>query len=286
MFNILFIGIGNMGFPMAGYLSQKHKVTIFNRSKEKQKRWITEYNGEILDDLKSINKDYDFIISCVGNDSDLEEIINHSFDNLQKESVFIDHSTVSPETVIKLSKRLNSKSVYLLDAPVSGGQAGAENGALSIMVGGDLDAFKKSKPVMDLYGKKVEYMGDTGSGQQTKIINQICIGGLIQSLSEAIYFMKHTNLDPSKVLDVISSGAAQSWQMENRFKTMTEDKFDFGFAVDLMRKDLSIAFRESEKYGIDLEITKIIDTFYEDLQKQGHNNLDTSSLIKRLFKSV
>ena len=284
MFNILFIGIGNMGFPMAGYLSQKHKVTIFNRSKEKQKRWITEYNGEILDDLKSINKDYDFIISCVGNDSDLEEIINHSFDNLQKESVFIDHSTVSPETVIKLAKRLNSKSVYLLDAPVSGGQAGAENGALSIMVGGDLDAFKKSKPVMDLYGKKVEYMGDTGSGQQTKIINQICIGGLIQSLSEAIYFMKHTNLDPSKVLDVISSGAAQSWQMENRFKTMTEDKFDFGFAVDLMRKDLSIAFRESEKYGIDLEITKIIDTFYEDLQKQGHNNLDTSSLIKRLIK--
>ena len=284
MFNILFIGIGNMGFPMAGYLSQKHKVTIFNRSKEKQKRWITEYNGEILDDLKSINKDYDFIISCVGNDSDLEEVIHNSFDNLQKESVFIDHSTVSPETVIKLSKRLNSKSVYLLDAPVSGGQAGAENGALSIMVGGDLDAFKKSKPVMDLYGKKVEYMGDTGSGQQTKIINQICIGGLIQSLSEAIYFMKHTNLDPSKVLDVISSGAAQSWQMENRFKTMTEDKFDFGFAVDLMRKDLSIAFRESEKYGIDLEITKIIDTFYEDLQKQGHNNLDTSSLIKRLIK--
>ena len=284
MFNILFIGIGNMGFPMAGYLSQKHKVTIFNRSKEKQKRWITEYNGEILDDLKSINKNYDFVISCVGNDSDLEEIINHSFDNLQKKSVFIDHSTVSPETVIKLSKRLNSKSVYLLDAPVSGGQAGAENGALSIMVGGDLDAFKKSKPVMDLYGKKVEYMGDTGSGQQTKIINQICIGGLIQSLSEAIYFMKHTNLDPSKVLDVISSGAAQSWQMENRFKTMTEDKFDFGFAVDLMRKDLSIAFRESEKYGIDLEITKIIDTFYEDLQKQGHNNLDTSSLIKRLIK--
>ena len=284
MFNILFIGIGNMGFPMAGYLSQKHKVTIFNRSKEKQKRWITEYNGEILDDLKSINKDYDFIISCVGNDSDLEEIINHSFDNLQKESVFIDHSTVSPETVIKLAKRLNGKSVYLLDAPVSGGQAGAENGALSIMVGGDLDAFKKSKPVMDLYGKKVEYMGDTGSGQQTKIINQICIGGLIQSLSEAIYFMKHTNLDPSKVLDVISSGAAQSLQMENRFKTMTEKKFDFGFAVDLMRKDLSIAFRESEKYGIDLEITKIIDTFYEDLQKQGHNNLDTSSLIKRLIK--
>ena len=284
MFNILFIGIGNMGFPMAGYLSQKHKVTIFNRSKEKLKRWITEYNGEILDDLKSINKDYDFIISCVGNDSDLEEIINHSFDNLQKESVFIDHSTVSPETVIKLAKRLNGKSVYLLDAPVSGGQAGAENGALSIMVGGDFDAFKKSKPVMDLYGKKVEYMGDTGSGQQTKIINQICIGGLIQSLSEAIYFMKHTNLDPSKVLDVISSGAAQSWQMENRFKTMTEDKFDFGFAVDLMRKDLSIAFRESEKYGIDLEITKIIDTFYEDLQKQGHNNLDTSSLIKRLIK--
>ena len=284
MFNILFIGIGNMGFPMAGYLSQKYKVTIFNRSKEKQKRWITEYDGEILDDLKSINKDYDFIISCVGNDSDLEEVIHHSFDYLQKESVFIDHSTVSPETVIKLAKRLNGKSVYLLDAPVSGGQAGAENGALSIMVGGDLDAFKKSKPVMDLYGKKVEYMGDTGSGQQTKIINQICIGGLIQSLSEAIYFMKHTNLDPSKVLDVISSGAAQSWQMENRFKTMTEDKFDFGFAVDLMRKDLSIAFRESEKYGIDLEITKIIDTFYEDLQKQGHNNLDTSSLIKRLIK--
>ena len=284
MFNILFIGIGNMGFPMAGFLSLKHKVTIFNRSKEKQKRWITEYKGEVLDDLKSINNHYDFIISCVGNDSDLEEIINYSFDNLKKDSVFIDHSTVSPETIIKLSKKLISKSVYLLDAPVSGGQAGAENGALSIMVGGDFEAFKKSKPVMDLYGKKVEFMGDTGSGQQTKIINQICIGGIIQSLSEAIYFMKQTNLDPSKVLEVISSGAAQSWQMENRFKTMKENKFDFGFAIDLMRKDLSIAFKESEKYGIDLEITKIIDKFYKDLQEQGFNRLDTSSLIKRLIK--
>ena len=172
----------------------------------------------------------------------------------------------------------------MLDAPVSGGQAGAENGALSIMVGGDLDAFKKSKPVMDLYGKKVEYMGDTGSGQQTKIINQICIGGLIQSLSEAIYFMKHTNLDPSKVLDVISSGAAQSWQMENRFKTMTEDKFDFGFAVDWMRKDLKIAMEEAKNNGSLLPITEIIDKYYAEVQDMGGKRWDTSSLIKRFRK--
>ena len=285
MFKILFIGIGNMGFPMAGYLSKLNKVTVYNRSKEKIDKWLSIFDGKSIESLSEINKEYDFVISCIGNDKDLWDITisqNGCLDQLKENSIFIDHSTVSPQLVLKLEKSFAERKVNFLDAPISGGQSGAENGSLSIMVGGNKQSFIRSEEVLKSYGKKIKFMGSPGSGQLTKIINQICIAGLIQGLSEAIYFMKQTNLSSDDVLEVISSGAAQSWQMENRFKTMVDNEFDFGFAVDLMRKDLSIAFDQAREYGIDLEITKIVDDFYSEIQKIGGNKYDTSSLIKRL----
>ena len=286
MYKILFIGIGTMGFPMAGYLSKNNDVSVYNRSKEKVEKWLSTYKGHSLNSLTEINKDYDFIISCIGNDNDLKDItISESgcLNLLKKDSIFIDHSTVSPKLVIDLEKKFSEKKIHFLDAPVSGGQSGAENGTLSIMVGGHKQSFIKSEELLKFYGKKIKFMGNVGSGQLTKIINQVCIAGLIQGLSEAIYFMKQTDLAPEDVLEVISSGAAQSWQMENRFSTMVNNKFDFGFAVDLMRKDLSIAFNQAQEYGIDLEVTKIVDDFYSEIQKIGGNRFDTSSLVKRLI---
>tara|TARA_B100001741_G_C16502082_1_gene575283 strand:- start:25 stop:888 length:864 start_codon:yes stop_codon:yes gene_type:complete len=285
MFKILFIGIGNMGFPMAGYLSKLNKVTVYNRSKEKIDKWLSIFEGKSIKSLSEINKEYDFVISCIGNDDDLRDITisqNGCLDQLKENSIFIDHSTVSPKLVLKLEKSFAERKVNFLDAPISGGQSGAENGTLSIMVGGNKQSFIRSEEVLKSYGKKIKFMGSPGSGQLTKIINQVCIAGLIQGLSEAIYFMKQTNLSPDDVLEVISSGAAQSWQMENRFKTMVDNEFDFGFAVDLMRKDLSITFDQAKEYGIDLQITKIVDDFYSEIQKMGGNKYDTSSLVKRL----
>ena len=275
-----------MGFPMAGYLSKFNDVTVYNRSKEKIDKWLSIYDGNSIKSLSEVNKEYDFVISCIGNDNDLQNIItseNGCLDQLKENSIFIDHSTVSPKLVLKLEKAFAEKKVNFLDAPISGGQSGAENGTLSIMVGGNKQSFIRSEEILKSYGKKIKFMGNPGSGQLTKIINQICIAGLIQGLSEAIYFMKQTDLDPDDVLDVISSGAAQSWQMENRFKTMVDNEFDFGFAVDLMRKDLSITFDQAKEYGIDLEITKIVDDFYSEIQKIGGNKYDTSSLVKRLI---
>ncbi len=275
-----------MGFPMAGYLSKFNDVTVYNRSKEKIDKWLSIYDGKSIKSLSEVNKEYDFVISCIGNDNDLQNITiseNGCLDQLKENSIFIDHSTVSPKLVLKLEKAFAEKKVNFLDAPISGGQSGAENGTLSIMVGGNKQSFIRSEEILKSYGKKIKFMGNPGSGQLTKIINQICIAGLIQGLSEAIYFMKQTDLDPDDVLDVISSGAAQSWQMENRFKTMVDNEFDFGFAVDLMRKDLSITFDQAKEYGIDLEITKIVDDFYSEIQKMGGNKHDTSSLVKRLI---
>ncbi len=286
MYKILFIGIGIMGFPMAGYLSKTNDVSVYNRSKEKMDKWQSVYKGKVINDLSLINKEYDFVISCVGNDKDLQDITtseNGCLNQLKEGSIFIDHSTVSPKLVLELEKIFSQKKVTFLDAPISGGQSGAENGTLSIMVGGDKKAFVKCEELLKSYGKKIKFMGNSGSGQLTKIINQICIAGLIQGLSEAIYFMKQTELSPEDVLDVISSGAAQSWQMENRFTTMVDNKFDFGFAVDLMRKDLSITFEQAKEYGINLEVTKIVDDFYSEIQKMGGNQFDTSSLVKRLI---
>ena len=276
-----------MGFPMAGFLSEKYEVSVYNRSKEKISIWKKKYGGNAVDNLNQLDEKFDFIISCIGNDDDLREITSNDtgcFNAIRKNTIFIDHSTVSPKIVQELELKLKEKEAFFLDAPISGGQLGAEKGQLSIMVGGDKNAFNKSENIFEVYGKKRKYMGSSGSGQLTKIINQICIAGLVQGLSESIYFMKQTKLNPEDVLDVISSGAAQSWQMDNRFMTMTENKFDFGFAVDLMRKDLSIAFDEAKKFGIDLEITKIVDEFYKDVQNMGGNNFDTSSLVKRLLR--
>ena len=286
MYKILFIGIGTMGFPMAGYLSKTNDVSVYNRSKEKMDKWQSIYKGKVVNDLSLINKEYDFVISCVGNDKDLQDITtseNGCLNQLKEDSIFIDHSTVSPKLVLELEKIFSQKKVTFLDAPISGGQSGAENGTLSIMVGGNKKAFIRCEELLKSYGKKIKFMGNPGSGQLTKIINQICIAGLIQGLSEAIYFMKQTDLSPEDVLDVISSGAAQSWQMENRFTTMVDNKFDFGFAVDLMRKDLSITFEQAKEYGINLEVTKIVDDFYSEIQKMGGNQFDTSSLVKRLI---
>ena len=286
MHRILFIGIGTMGFPMAGYLSKTNDVSVYNRSKEKVDKWLSIYQGNLVQNLSGINKEYDFVISCIGNDNDLEDITiseTGCLNQLKENSVFIDHSTVSPKLVSKLEKEFSQRKVNFLDAPISGGQSGAENGTLSIMVGGNKQAFIKSEELLKSYGKKIKFMGNSGSGQLTKIINQICIAGLIQGLSEAIYFMKQTDLTPEDVLEVISSGAAQSWQMENRFSTMVNNEFDFGFAVDLMRKDLSIAFNQAQEYGIDLEVTKIVDDFYSEIQTMGGNKFDTSSLVKRLI---
>ena len=274
-----------MGYPMAGHLSKTNNVTVYNRTTSKSKKWIEDFNGTILLNLSEIDSHYDFVISCIGNDEDLIEITtaeNGCFKLLSYNSIFIDHSTVSPKLVKTINTEASNLGLTFLDAPISGGEAGAINGALSIMVGGSLESFNKSEKLLQAYGKKIKYMGPSGSGQLTKIINQICIAGLVQGLSEAVHFMKKTDLSADDVLDVISGGAAQSWQLDNRLKTMSEDKFNFGFAVDLMRKDLGIAFDQAEEYGIDLEVTKIVDKFYSELQKMGHNRLDTSSLIKRL----
>lgn len=270
---------------MAGHLSKTNNVTVYNRTTSKSKKWIEDFNGTILLNLSEIDSHYDFVISCIGNDEDLIEITiaeNGCFKLLSYNSIFIDHSTVSPKLVKTINTEASNLGLTFLDAPISGGEAGAINGALSIMVGGSLESFNKSEKLLQTYGKKIKYMGPSGSGQLTKIINQICIAGLVQGLSEAVHFMKKTDLSADDVLDVISGGAAQSWQLDNRLKTMSEDKFNFGFAVDLMRKDLGIAFDQAEEYGIDLEVTKIVDKFYSELQKMGHNSLDTSSLIKRL----
>ena len=274
-----------MGYPIAGHLSKTNNVSVYNRTTSKSKKWIEDFNGTILLNLSEIDSHYDFVISCIGNDEDLIEITtaeNGCFKLLSYNSIFIDHSTVSPKLVKTINTEASNLGLTFLDAPISGGEAGAINGALSIMVGGSLESFNKSEKLLQTYGKKIKYMGPSGSGQLTKIINQICIAGLVQGLSEAVHFMKKTDLSADDVLDVISGGAAQSWQLDNRLKTMSENKFNFGFAVDLMRKDLGIAFDQAEEYGIDLEVTKIVDKFYSELQKMGHNRLDTSSLIKRL----
>ena len=284
---ILFIGLGTMGYPMAGHLSRGNDVTVYNRSRLKADNWIKEYKGNLITNLSELNDRFDYIISCVGNDNDLEEITISSFGcfkNLNSETVFIDHSTVSPKIVKLINKEALKLGIQFLDAPISGGEAGAINGALSIMVGGNLRSFEKSREVLQSYGKKIKFMGVSGSGQLTKIINQICIAGLVQGLAEAVHFMKKTDLAVDDVVDVISGGAAQSWQLDNRFKTMSEDKFNFGFAVDLMRKDLGIAFEQAADFGIELEVTKIVDQFYLELQQMGYNDLDTSSLIKRLTR--
>ena len=287
-YNVAFIGLGVMGYPMAGYISKAgHNVTVYNRTSTKAEKWITEYKGKIANTPAEAAKDSDFVFSCVGNDTDLTEVAigkNGIYNTIKKGSIYIDNTTASADIARKLSKSAEAHGFRFLDAPVSGGQAGAENGALTVMVGGSKIAFQKAEPIINCYSKKIKLLGESGSGQLAKMVNQICIAGLVQGLSEGINFGIKAGLNMEDVIEVISKGAAQSWQMENRYKTMIDDKFDFGFAVDWMRKDLKIALEEAKKNNSLLPVTEIVDKYYEDVQKMGGKRWDTSSLIKRLSK--
>ncbi len=289
-FKVSFIGLGVMGYPMAGYISKAgHDVTVYNRTKSKAEKWIKQYKGRLADTPENAAKDSDFVFTCVGNDNDLKEVTigkNGIFNSIKKGAIYIDSTTASATIARELYKNAQAHDFGFLDAPVSGGQAGAENGALTVMVGGDKNDFNKAEKIISCYSKKVKLLGPSGSGQLAKMVNQICIAGLVQGLSEAINFGINAGLKMEDVIEVISKGAAQSWQMENRYKTMLDDKFDFGFAVDWMRKDLKIALDEAKKNNSPLPITKIVDGYYEEIQKMGGNRWDTSSLIKRFKKKV
>ena len=288
MSKVSFIGLGVMGYPMAGHISKAgHDVTVFNRTTAKAEKWTKEYKGKFAKSPMEAVKDSDFIFSCVGNDNDLKEVTlgdNGLFKSAKKNSVYIDNTTASAEIARELYKKAKEAGFQFLDAPVSGGQAGAENGALTVMIGGEEDAFKKASPVIDSYSKKMKLLGPAGNGQLAKMVNQICIAGVVQGLSEAINFGLNAKLKMEDVIETISKGAAQSWQMENRYKTMIDDKFDYGFAVDWMRKDLKIAMDEAKRNNSPLPITKLIDEYYGEVQKMGGNRWDTSSLIKRFRK--
>ena len=286
--NVAFIGLGVMGYPMAGYISKGgHNVTVYNRTGAKADKWIKDFKGKKADTPKDAAKDADYIFTCVGNDNDLKEVTfgeNGIFKSIKKGAVYIDNTTASATIAREIYSHAKKNGFGFLDAPVSGGQAGAENGALTVMVGGDQEDFDKALDKIDCYSKKVKLLGKSGSGQLAKMVNQICIAGLVQGLSEAINFGQKAGLNMEDVIEVISKGAAQSWQMENRYKTMLEDKFDFGFAVDWMRKDLKIAMEEAKNNGSLLPITEIIDKYYAEVQDMGGKRWDTSSLIKRFRK--
>ena len=286
--NVSFIGLGVMGYPMAGHLQNKgYNVTVYNRTIAKAEKWVEEYKGSMAKTPGEASQNSEIVFMCVGRDEDIIEVMEGEDGILSKVtegSIIVDHTTASAEIARNYYQKLKDKKLSFLDAPVSGGQAGAENGVLSIMIGGDEKDYNTVKPVLTSYGKAVELIGPSGSGQIAKMINQICIAGLVQGLSEAMAFGKKSNVDMEKVLSVISKGAAQSWQMENRYRTMLDGKFDYGFAVDWMRKDLSICFNEADKNGANLPITKIVDKYYEEVQKNGGNRFDTSSLMTLVDK--
>ena len=287
-FNVAFIGLGVMGYPMAGYISKAgHNVTVFNRTKSKAEKWIGEYKGKMANTPAEAADGADFVFTCVGNDNDLREVSlgEHGlFNTAKKGCVYIDNSTVSAEISRELYAAAKDKGFDFLDAPISGGQAGAEGGKLTVMVGGDESTFKKAEPVIDCYSQKVKLIGASGSGQLTKMMNQMCIAGAVQGLSEAINFGINAGLDMDIVMETISKGAAQSWQMENRYRTMTDDKFDYGFAVDWMRKDLAIVIEEAKRNGSPVPVTEIVDGYYAKVQEMGGNRWDSSSLIALLKK--
>ena len=286
--NVSFIGLGVMGYPMAGHLQNKgYNVTVYNRTTAKAEKWVEEYKGSMAKTPGEASQNSEIVFMCVGRDEDIIEVMEGEDGILSKVtegSIIVDHTTASAEIARNYYQKLKDKKLSFLDAPVSGGQAGAENGVLSIMIGGDEKDYNIVKPVLTSYGKAVELIGPSGSGQIAKMINQICIAGLVQGLSEAMAFGKKSNVDMEKVLSVISKGAAQSWQMENRYRTMLDGKFDYGFAVDWMRKDLSICFNEADKNGAMLPVTKIVDKYYEEVQKNGGNRFDTSSLMTLVDK--
>jgi 3-hydroxyisobutyrate dehydrogenase-like beta-hydroxyacid dehydrogenase len=286
MANVAFIGLGVMGYPMAGHLATAgHSVTVYNRSAKKAETWVNQYGGKLALSPATAAKSADFVFACVGDDDDLRAVTSKkdgAFEGMARGSIFVDHTTASANVARELTEVALHRGLHFLDAPVSGGQAGAEKGALTIMVGGDATIYAKTEPVLQSYGKLIQHLGPSGSGQLTKMVNQICIVGTIQALSEGLNFAKIAGLDVKKVLASITKGAAGSWQMEHRGQTMADGKFDFGFAVDLMRKDIGICLKEAKSNGASLPVTAMIDQFYSDLQAMGHSRSDTSSLILRL----
>jgi len=283
---VAFIGLGVMGFPMAGHIAKAgYPVTVFNRSKARAVRWCEEYGGVLAASPAAAADAADFIFSCVGNDDDLREVMTGeegAFKSARPGCVFIDSTTTSAMVARELSAEAEASGFAFLDAPVSGGQAGAESGRLTVMVGGDEEAFNKSLAPIESYAASIKLLGPSGYGQLTKMVNQICVAGLLQGLSEGIHFAMHAGLNVEEVIDVISKGAAQSWQMENRYQTMMNQEFDFGFAVDWMRKDLSIAMQEANNNGAKLPVTQLVDSYYSQIQSMGGNRWDTSSLIALL----
>ena len=285
MLKVGFIGLGTMGFPIAGHISKSYKTLVFNRTTNKSQKWTSEFEGEICESVKELTLKSKVIILCLSEDRDIEEVVlgtDGILEHLNEGTIVVDHSTTSADTAILISKELLKKGSIYLDAPVSGGEAGAQNGKLSVMLGGDSAAYKEISSILDCYSAFHKYMGPSGNGQLTKMINQICIAGLLQALAEAASFSKKSGISSKDVLDVISKGAAQSWQMENRWESMIDDQYNFGFAVDLMVKDLEIVSEFSKKIGANISITETIKSFYKELQVKGAGKLDTSSLLKRL----
>lgn len=287
MAKVAFLGLGVMGYPMAGHLVAKggHDVTVYNRSAAKAEAWVAQHSGRSAPTPREAALGQDFVMSCVGNDDDLRAVClgpDGAFAGMDPGTIFVDHTTVSAQVTRELSAKAAEKGIGFVDAPVSGGQAGAENGVLSVMCGGDVEAYASAEAVIAAYARVCRRLGDSGAGQIAKMMNQICIAGLVQGLAEALAFGEKAGLDGEKVVEVISQGAAGSWQMANRHKTMLEDKFDFGFAVDWMRKDLGICLATANEIGASLPVTALVDQFYKDVQRMGGGRHDTSSLIRRL----
>ena len=285
MKKLTFIGLGVMGFPMAGHLSkQGYGVSVYNRSKEKSKLWTEKYNGKYFTSVKEAVTNSDIVFSCVGNDADLRDITlgeDKAFSAMKQDSVFVDHTTTSSDIASELYKKAKEYEIHFLDAPVSGGEVGAVKGELTVMIGGEKPIFDRVNSAITAYAKNITLVGGPGKGQVAKMINQICIAGLIQALSEAISFSEKSGMDTKKVLQAISQGAAGSWQLSNRGETMVDRKFDFGFAVKLMRKDLGICLDHASKNDISLPVTSIVNQFYAEIQRNGGSNFDTSSLLTR-----
>ena len=286
MVKVAFLGLGVMGYPMAGHLAaQGHDVTVYNRTAAKAEAWVAEHGGASAATPAEAAKGADFVMTCVGNDDDLRAVCagpEGAFAGMEKGAVLVDHTTVSAKVTAELYALAAEQGLGFVDAPISGGQAGAENGALSVMCGGDAAVFERAAPVIDAYAKICRLMGPSGAGQMTKMCNQIAIAGLVQGLSEALHFAQKAGLDGEKVVEVISQGAAGSWQMSNRYQTMLADAFEHGFAVDWMRKDLGICLSTGDEIGAPLPVTALVDQFYKDVQAMGGGRWDTSSLIKRL----
>jgi 3-hydroxyisobutyrate dehydrogenase len=286
MANVAFLGLGVMGYPMAGHLQSKgHKVTVYNRTAAKAEAWVKEHGGAMAQTPREAAEGAEFVMTCVGNDDDLRSVCTGTdgvFAGMAEGAILVDHTTVSAKVTRELAAAAAGGGLGYVDAPISGGQAGAENGALSVMCGGAQEDFDKAAPVIDAYAKICRRLGETGAGQITKMCNQIAIAGLVQGLSEALHFAQAAGMDGAQVVEVISQGAAGSWQMQNRYQTMLDDHFEHGFAVDWMRKDLGICLDTADEIGASLPVTALVDQFYKDVQKMGGGRWDTSSLIKRL----